>query len=276
MRLLPAIVLAVAILLAPVLWFVTPMVLGGEDDFGGPAVDSGARIEIELLREQVEALQATIEQLRGDIAALQGGQMVQTAPEDQGFVDDTGPNTIAESYAQMVLIAGRRALNTTLSAPTTEFLIETFGMPREDFNDDCQEMTNPTLAAMLVSERVGPVDVRMIQPAIDSLREVFERIERTDPDLYSRIGTSGSLCVRYVRGSTSSLSSHSFGTSLDLNIDGNLDELADGKTQLGLTILAEYFADGGWVWGAGFGREDSMHFEVSKELLEKWRAEGRI
>jgi len=276
MRLLPAIVIAVAVLLAPVLWYVTPMLLGSEDDFGGPAVDSGARIDIEMLREQVEGLQAVIEQMRGDIARLQSGPMARSAPEDQGFVDDTGPNGIADSYAQLVLIAGRRALNTTLHAPTTQFLVDTFGMPREDITADCQGMTNPALSAMLVADQVGPVQVKMIRPAVESLRQIFQRIERTDPELYRRIGTSGSLCVRYVRGSDSSLSSHSFGTSLDLNIDGSLDELADGKTQLGLTILAEYFTDGGWIWGAGFGREDSMHFEVSQELLQQWRAEGQI
>jgi hypothetical protein len=45
---------------------------------------------------------------------------------------------------------------------------------------------------------------------------------------------------------------------------------------LGLTILADFFEAEGWIWGAGFGREDSMHFEVSREMIEQWRAEGKI
>ena len=60
------------------------------------------------------------------------------------------------------------------------------------------------------------------------------------------------------------------------DIDGVLDDFADGRTQLGLTILADLFQAEGWIWGAGFGREDSMHFEVSRELLEKWRQLGEI
>jgi hypothetical protein len=116
----------------------------------------------------------------------------------------------------------------------------------------------------------------MLRPAIDSLREVFEQVRRTDPDLYDRIDTAGSLCVRLVRGSETSVSNHAFGLAVDLNIDSYLDTLGDGYTQLGLTILADFFRDAGWIWGAAFGREDSMHFEVSRELLEHWRAEGRI
>ncbi|MCT8329437.1 M15 family metallopeptidase [Albidovulum sediminis] len=276
MRLLPAILIAVAILLAPVLWYVTPLVLGSEDEFGGPAVDSGARIEIEMLREQVEALRTTVEGLRGEVARIGAGPMATLPLDDQGFVDNSGPNSIIDSYAQVVLVAGRRELNTTLHAPTTDFLIDMFGHPREDYNEQCQPMTNPTLAELLVTEQVGPVQVKMLRPAAESLGEVFERIRQVDQDLYDRINTAGSLCVRFVRGSDTSLSSHAFGLSIDLNIDGHLDTLGDGQTQLGLTILADFFREAGWIWGAGFGREDSMHFEVSREKLEEWRAEGRI
>ena len=82
--------------------------------------------------------------------------------------------------------------------------------------------------------------------------------------------------MRLVRGSASSVSSHSFGLSLDLNINGVLDTLGDGRTQLGLTIMSDFFNADGWVWGAAYGREDSMHFEVAKETIEKWIAEGKI
>ena len=55
-----------------------------------------------------------------------------------------------------------------------------------------------------------------------------------------------------------------------------LDTLGDGRTQLGLTIMSDFFNADGWVWGAGYGREDSMHFEVSKEKIEAWVAAGQI
>lgn len=116
----------------------------------------------------------------------------------------------------------------------------------------------------------------MLQPALDSLKRVFEKVKATDPDLYARINTAGGLCVRQIRGTRGRTSTHAFGLAVDLNIDGKLDTLGDGKTQLGLTILADFFRAEGWVWGAGFSREDSMHFEVSRQKLEEWRAEGKI
>ncbi len=72
------------------------------------------------------------------------------------------------------------------------------------------------------------------------------------------------------------MSTHSYGLALDLNIDGVLDNFTDGKTQLGLTILADFFNEEGWVWGAGFSREDSMHFEVSRKQLDQWLADGSL
>ena len=38
----------------------------------------------------------------------------------------------------------------------------------------------------------------------------------------------------------------------------------------------EFFNEAGWYWGAGYGREDSMHFEVGEALLRQWVADGRM
>ena len=143
-------------------------------------------------------------------------------------------------------------------------------------SDTCEPMTNENLRSKLVLTEVGPIRVNMLQPAVDSLRRVFANVERADPDLYARINTSGSLCVRRIRGTTNRLSTHSYGLAVDLNIDGQLDNFTDGKTQLGLTILADFFHAEGWVWGAGFRREDSMHFEISRRQLDEWLAEGLL
>jgi hypothetical protein len=137
-------------------------------------------------------------------------------------------------------------------------------------------MTNPKLKSQLVVANVGPIRVSMLQPAVDSITRVFEKVKAADPDLYARINTAGSLCVRQIRGTRGRTSTHSFGLAVDLNIDGKLDTLGDGKTQLGLTILADFFNEEGWAWGAAWGREDSMHFEVSKQMLQQWRKEGKI
>jgi len=282
MRLLPAIILAVAVVLAPLIWFGLSFVLSPPDE-GGPAVDSGARIEIEMLRDEVFALADKITNLETQIATLASAPPLPTDQQDSGgFFDseaplpDDGVNSIIDAYAQVVQIAGRRNANPGFTTATPGFLEATLGRPRDVLTDNCESMNNPTLSAMLVVEDVGPIRVQMLRPAVDSIKAVFEKVKNVDPDLYARISTAGSLCVRRIRGTQDRTSSHAFGLSVDLNIDGQLDTLGDGKTQLGLTILADFFKNEGWIWGAGFGREDSMHFEVSKEIVERWRAEGKI
>ena len=244
-------------------------------------MDNNARIDIELMNGDIGALNEVMADLRDQVDALENRIITMEAEAsgpaaDGGLVSPTGDNDILNQYAQVVLVADRRALNKGLTVPTSNWLVQTFGAPAEGLGDTCATMTNPRLAGLLQNEQVGPVTVRMLKPAVESLGVVLEKVKLADPDLYARINTSGSLCVRLVRGSATSVSSHSFGLSVDLNIDGILDTLGDGRTQLGLTILSDFFNADGWVWGAAYGREDSMHFEVSKEQIEKWVTEGKI
>lgn len=280
MRLVPAIIVGVALVLAPAIWVGLNYLLS-EEDFQGSAVDSGARIEIEMLRQQVEDLQIRLKSTESELASLSaqgmGSQaMIPDADAEDAILRGTGPNEIIDAYAQVVLIADRLNVNRGLEVASPSYLQEKLGRPREVLSDACEPMTNEDLAAKLVLEDVGPIRVNMLKPAAESLRRVFETIRRADPDLYARINTSGSLCVRRIRGTVSSLSTHSYGLALDMNIDGHLDNFTDGKTQLGLTILADFFHEEGWVWGAGFKREDSMHFEVSRQMLDEWLAQGLL
>jgi len=280
--LIPAIVLGLCLILAPVIWLVGSSLMGQPvpiigTDSGGAAVDSGARIDLEKLRQQVEDLQTRLGVVEQELSRLQ------SLPAAGAQVDPTDPNYVPEtlgggidSYTQVVNLAGRRKINEGINVSSPSFLLEKFGLPRESLSDDCEPMTNPKLKAMLVTESVGPIRVSMLRPAVDSMRNVFEKIKAVDADLYARIATAGALCVRRIRGSQNSVSTHAFGLAVDLNIDGVLDTLGDGRTQLGLTILADFFQAEGWFWGASFSREDSMHFEVSREMITKWRAEGKI
>lgn len=179
-------------------------------------------------------------------------------------------------YTQVVNIANRREVNEGLTNSSSSYLVGVFGPPREDLTQECQPMTNPILKDLVVTRDVGPIRVTMLEPAIISLQQVFKNVQVFEPELYDRISTAGSLCVRLIRDSETSISTHAYGLSVDLNIDGQLDTLGDSKTQLGLTILAELFKSEGWYWGAGFGREDSMHFQVSREKIETWRRLGQI
>ncbi len=288
LRLLPAVLLSISVLIAALIVVAVPLFFPPTATQGeGGAVDSAARIEIELMTGRLEALREDMAQLRDQIDSLENRIIAMEAGASGPVADGglqvvgsvsapTGAGSLDDEYAQVVLVADRRNLNRGLTVPSSRWLIETFGMPAENLGDTCAEMTNPRLAGLLQDKQVGPIRVRMLKPAIESLQVIFDKIQAADPELYGRINTAGSLCVRLVRGSESSVSSHSFGLSVDLNINGVLDTLGDGKTQLGLTILADFFNGDGWVWGAAYGREDSMHFEVAKETIERWIAEGRI
>lgn len=290
---LPAVILAIAIILAPVLWYVLPMAFGQSRGGSGPAIDSQARIEIEILNQQVEDIRLRLEDIREGMSAL--GQEVRNRPAFQPQVpggglltgqtpqmdgaevfEQNGTNSIIDAYAQVVLIADRKNVNKGLKIAGGSYLVEKLGLPRENLSDNCESMTNPRLKEKLKTTQVGPIRVTMLQPALDSLARVFENVRITDPDLYARINTAGALCVRRIRGTTNRVSTHSFGLAVDLNIDGKLDTLGDGRTQLGLTILADFFRTEGWVWGASWGREDSMHFEISRSQLDTWLAEGKL
>ena len=249
-------------------------------EFGTPSIDSAARIEIEILRSQIQSLADQVKGLETNLSAVAAASNDRTRTTDgsveQGQFHSDGTNDIIDSYAQVVLIANRRNVNKGLEIAGPSYLESVFGKPRTVLTSKCEGMTNKRLASKMTTERVGPIRVRMLRPALDSLGRVFEKVKATDPDLYARINTAGALCVRHIRGAPGRTSTHAFGLSVDLNIDGKLDRLGDGKTQLGLTILADFFKTEGWYWGAGFSREDSMHFEVSRGMVDKWIAEGAL
>lgn len=271
----PAILVVILLLAAPLAWLGIRALLPEQQE-AGPAVDSGARIEIEALRQQIAGLQEQIAGLQTAIDGIGAGSGEQQDPTAEPEFIREGDNAILDAYAQVVLIANRRNVNRGIDVASPSFLEGFLGRPREVLSDDCEPMTNPKLAGMLVRKQVGPVAVQMLEPAAESLERVFQKVRETDQDLYDRINTAGALCVRRIRGTQSATSTHSFGLAIDLNIDGKLDTLGDDRTQLGLTILADFFRAEGWVWGAGYSREDSMHFEVSRQMLEQWRSEGKI
>ncbi len=285
MRLLPAILLSVSVLIAALIVVSIPLFFpSGGGSGGGGAVDNQARIDIEQLHGDLDNIAEAVNQLRDQVDSLE--ERVNKIEVSAAPVDDSGNaltiytpdgnNPVSNNYTQVVLVADRRSLNKGLTVPTPSFMVDKFGPPRDDLSAECQPMTNPRLAALLEDQQVGPVQVKMLKPAIESLQTVFDHIKLADPDLYNRIDTDGSLCVRFIRGSTTNVSNHSFGTAVDLNIDSKLDTLGDGRTQLGLTIMADFFNAEGWVWGAAYGREDSMHFEVSEEKINEWIAAGKI
>jgi hypothetical protein len=184
------------------------------------------------------------------------------------------------NFAELVELPDRSQYNVGLSSPSNSRMIELLGNPRDSFSGDCQPVTNKTLARKISTQKIGKVRLTGLNIAIESLKSIFVRVSVEIPALIPQLSTAGMLCCRRVKlpGGVlgRSISNHSWGTAVDVRVDGELDVQGDGRAQRGLLILSTYFNAAGWVWGASFPREDAMHFEVSAQLLTKWSRDGLI
>jgi hypothetical protein len=165
-------------------------------------------------------------------------------------------------------------INPGLNAARQITMKTLLGNPRGSFGRDCLPVTNPTLRRMIRTEDVGPFRVTGLGPAIDTLKAVFVEIREEEPEVFAGLGSSGMLCARLVRGSASSISNHSWGTAIDLNLNGMLDVRGNRKVQVGLARIAPIFNRHGMYWGAGFPTEDAMHFELSDQKIRELHAAG--
>ncbi len=78
--------------------------------------------------------------------------------------------------------------------------------------------------------------------------------DEINPDQYA-----GCYYPRFIAGSTS-LSNHSFGTALDMNVPGNLRGTV-GEMDRGVVAI---FKKWGFAWGGDWRYTDPMHFELSR------------
>jgi peptidoglycan hydrolase-like protein with peptidoglycan-binding domain len=80
----------------------------------------------------------------------------------------------------------------------------------------------------------------------------------------------GAFCARMVRGSTTSVSNHAFGTALDINAEWNgLGHAPAPRGRYGSVIdLVDLARQHGIAWGGHWSRPDGMHFEVAQLIQE--------
>ena len=165
-------------------------------------------------------------------------------------------------------------INRGLTNAKQATMLALLGSPRRNFTDDCQPVTHEELKRLQRTESFGPFRATGLAPALASLHEVVDEIRIEQPAVHAALGTAGMLCARLVRGSPNAISNHSWGTAIDLKLNNVLDRRDDNRVQQGLVDIAPIFNRHGWFWGAGFGTEDGMHFEISDELIRKWSADG--
>lgn len=261
------------------------------------SADSGADLRLTRLEEAFDAeaaqrarLEAEIGALKADLARLRDDMslIANRAPAAEMPVADVpltpDPLTAAEDSQHLSetealteqMIANRGKFNQGVTQPRNKTMMALLGPPRDDYGTDCRSISNPKLKALVETRQMGPLKATMLKPALDSLERIVAKLKEDEPDIYAKLGTAGALCVRFIRGSNSSVSNHSWGTAIDITLQGELDPFADGTMQIGLVILAEHFNAEGWYWGGGYNREDGMHFEVGEETLRAWVEGGQL
>ncbi len=121
-------------------------------------------------------------------------------------------------------------------------------------------------------------ELRGVAGAPSSLRVGFHRLAEAqlrdlwhgwdEAGLLSRVRTwHGSFNPRFVRGSTTTLSNHAYGSAFDINMDWN--ELGRQPALLGeegsVRELVGIANEHGFYWGGHFrNRLDGMHFEIAE------------
>lgn len=111
----------------------------------------------------------------------------------------------------------------------------------------------------------GPASIQFHRLAAAQLKALWEDWERAN--LLDRIlAYDGSFVPRFIRGSTTQLSNHAFGSAFDINADENRLGARPalvgtrGSTRELVPIANKY----GFYWGGHFGsRPDGMHFEIA-------------
>ncbi|MGZ2257445.1 peptidoglycan-binding protein [Roseobacter sp. A03A-229] len=170
----------------------------------------------------------------------------------------------------------RRMINGDLRGSRNSTMLGLIGNPRGTYDQTCRNPTNPQIAALMVTADFGPFRATGLKPAVDALKDIMKEIKRDHRDVHDALSTAGMLCCRLVRGSSTAISNHSWGTAIDLKLEGKLDRRGDDRTQEGLLKIRPIFNKHGFFWGAAFSTEDSMHFEASDQLIREWAAGGKF
>lgn len=169
-----------------------------------------------------------------------------------------------------------KGINTLCDPVSAKRMVDLMGNPVGKLTQVCggKERVSLKIRNMIVTRDVGPFRLTGFVPFLDILSEVFAEYKRRHPEMYADLTTAGCLCVRAVRGTTTQPSNHCWGTAVDLGFGGVVDNYGDGKCYAGLLPLYGIAKHHGLYWGAGYKREDAMHFDASAQLVSEWHSRG--
>lgn len=209
---------------------------------------------------------------KATIAFQEAHQLVpdgSVGPATRAAAQDMGLKMIETTdLSREVPVPPASQINIGLNAAKHSTMMALFGAPGK-LTKQCSAITNARLKKETVTADVGPFRVTGWKPAVDSLRRILLEVGEAMPEVIAQAQTAGMSCVRHVRQNPNRFSNHSWGTAVDMFFGSDVDDVGDGMTQLGLLKMAPVFNKHRWFWGSEFSLEDSMHFEVSDELIRE-------
>jgi len=123
-------------------------------------------------------------------------------------------------------------------------------------------VTIPQLGHVVTSKKIS-----FHQLGAKQIKQLFIDWEKANL-LHLILVWNGSYVPRFIRGSNTVLSNHSFGTAFDINYEWN--KLGAEPALVGqkgcVRQLVEIANKNGFYWGGHFSRLDGMHFELAKLL----------
>ena len=169
------------------------------------------------------------------------------------------------------LVAIPTGINVGVSNAKQATMLGLLGNPRNDYDDVCRQVTNPTLKARIELASVGPFRVQGLKPAVASLKEILSEIAVTQPDLHAGLGSAGMLCARLVRNTTThAISNHSWGSAIDLTLTGSWTRAAIISAR-GLTSDCACLQPARVVLGRRFLYRGRHAFRGRRRLIRKWQ-----
>jgi hypothetical protein len=197
----------------------------------------------------------------------------------------TKSDTLKEHYTELVKLSDILPYNVGLSSPKQSTMISVLGAPQLPLTTvDQPNKASAAVKKLKKSAQIFPhLAVTGISPAVDSLVKILQAAAQSElnngHDLASVLSTAGMLNVRYRKptdGSVSTaISNHAWGTAVDLEIHGYSPP---GNTHdhvpRFIAVLVPFFNDAGWYSGIAF--HDTMHFEVSNEMILDWAKTGKL
>jgi hypothetical protein len=247
------------------------------EDFAAAADSVGAAAK--QLQDVIDAGTANadpIQQILGSLGVSGtpvGGPVVQTgAPATASGPGGgtSGGSSTAPALGDRVPIPPANQMNVGLSACAENTMLKKFGKPG-GLTKDCSPATGEFIKRVRQRFDVGPFKVTGLDYAVESLLQVFADVRKDNQQLYDQVKNDGMLCVRARRQNPGHYSNHSWGTAIDLYFGTAVVPQGVGSAHRGNLLLAPYFNQHGWYWGAGFSGDsvDSMHFELADGTIAK-------